>query len=171
MFGKLQLAQLEHFRTVDDRVHKNVLIQAEMADIVPAENLVLRKYIIIADDFFMGHADFLIHIIGDHHIYRRIRVHKSFDCLKDLEEGISVYPVVAVDDFKIFAGSVGQAAVDSVTVAAVFLIDGFHYGRIFSGILFGDLLCIVAGAVINDDDFHILSTRQYGMDCFFHISF
>ena len=48
---QLHLAQLQHFRAVDDRMHEDILIQSKTSDVIPAENLVFREHIIVRMTF------------------------------------------------------------------------------------------------------------------------
>ena len=168
---QFELTELEHFRAVDNRMHQDVLIKAEMSDVIPSENLVLRKNIVIPDDFFVLHPDFFIYVVGDDHIYFGVVFHKSSDCFENLKEGILIYPVIAVYDFKIFSGRVTQTTVNSIAMPAVFFADGFDNGRIFFLITLGDCLSAVFGSVIDNDDLDIFAAGENRVDRFFHISF
>ena len=105
------------------------------------------------------------------HINLRIRIHKSFDSVKDLEKRFFIYPVVAVHNFEIFSCCMFKTAVDGISVSAVFFFYSLYDVRIFFLIALGDFLSPVFGSVVYNDDFHILAAGQDGIDRFFHISF
>ena len=136
------------------------LVQTEATDIIPAENLVLREHIIVADDFFICHAHLLIHIIRDHHINLGICFHKPLHSLKDLEQGVLIHPVITVHDFEVFPRSVLEAAVDGVPVSAVFFLDGFDNAGIFFLVTLRDFLGPILGTVVDYDDLYIIAARQ-----------
>src|SRR5699024_11745958 len=125
------------------RVHQDILIQTETTDIIPSEDLVFRQDVVVADHFLVFHADFLVYIVGDHHIHLGVRIYKPFDRIENLYKRIFIYPVVTVYYFKIFSGGVLQSAVDSVTVSAILLADGFYDRRIFFMIALGDRKSVV----------------------------
>ena len=50
-----QLTESQHLGPVDHGMHENILVQMEASDIIPAEHLILRKYIAVMNDFFMCH--------------------------------------------------------------------------------------------------------------------
>ena len=138
MLRQIELAQFQHFRAVDDGVHEDVLIQSEPADVVPAEDLVLRQDVVVTDHFLVFHADFFVHIVGNDHIHFSFGFHKVFYGFKDLVKRFLIHPVVAVHDFKIFSGGMAQPPVHCVAVSAVFFADRFDNGGIFFLIAFGD---------------------------------
>ncbi len=111
MLRQLQLTELQHLGSVDHRMHQNVLIQPETSDVIPTENLVLRKDIIITD-----HLDFLTLNVIEHSMHINIMtkqeelarnivtktndirvicttVHKS----KGLEYGCVIMPYMGMD--------------------------------------------------------------------------
>ena len=172
VFRQFELAEFEHLRAVDDRVHQDILIQAETSDIVPAEDLILRKYVVIADHFLVLHADFFIHVVGDDHIDPGVCIYKPFDRIENLYKRILIYPVVTVYYFKIFSGGVLQTAVDSVTVSAILLADGFYDCRIFFLIALSYFLRSVYRPVVDYENFNIFpSADEDGVDGLFHICF
>ena len=171
VLGQLELAEFQHFRAVDDRMHEDVLVQPEASDIVPAENLVFRKDIVVADDFLVFHADFFIHIVCDDHIHLCIGFHESFHCFEYFEQGVFIDPVVAVHDFEVNACGVPQPPVHGVSVTAVLLADRLYDGRIFLLVALGYRLCPVGRAVVDNDDFHVFAAFEYGVDGLFHICF
>ena len=95
----------------------------ETADVVPAEDLVLRQDIVVADHLLVLHTDFFIDVVGDDHIHFIVGFHKAFHRFEDLVERFLIHPVVAVHDFKIFSGGMAQPPVHRVAVAAVLLAD------------------------------------------------
>ena len=65
-----------------------------------------------------------------------------------------------------------QSAVDSVTVSAILLVDGFYDRRIFFLIALGYFLCSVFRPVVDYEDFNIFpSADEDGVDSLFHICF
>ena len=69
MLRQFQLTKLKHLCTVNDRMHQDILIQTETSDILPFKNLILRKNIVITDNLLMCHANFLINIVRNDHVY------------------------------------------------------------------------------------------------------
>ena len=170
-FGRLKLAELEHLRAVDDRVHQDVLVQTETPDIVPAEDLVLREHVVIADHLLVLHADFFIYIVCDDHIDFRVRLNKAFDRVEDLKERILIHPVVAVHNLKILSGGVLQTAVDSVAVSSVFFFDSFYDRGVLFLIALGYFLRAVFGTVVDHEDLNVFPANEDGVDRLFHIGF
>ena len=124
-------------------MHQDILIQVESADIIPTEDLVLRKHVIIPDNFFLCHTYLLIYVICNHHIHLGISIYKPFYCFQNLHQRIFVHPVIAVHNFKIVSRGMGKSAVDCISVPAVFFIDCFDNCRILRGIALRNFLCPV----------------------------
>ena len=141
----------------------------EASDIIPAEHLILRKYIAVMNDFFMCHPNFLIHIIRNQHVYFRICIHKSLHCTQYLQQSLFIYPVITVHYFKIDTCGMRQTCIDRIPVTAVFLVYRFDDPRIFFLVFFCNLACPVWGSVINYNNLHIFSSGQDRLNCFFHI--
>ena len=140
---QLQLTKSQHLSPVDHGMHENILVQMEASDIIPAEHLILRKYIAVMNDFFMRHPNFLIHIIRNQHVYFRICIHKSLHCTQYLQQSLFIYPVITVHYFKIDTCGMRQTCIDRIPVTAVFLVYRFDDPRIFFLVFFCNLACPV----------------------------
>ena len=134
---------LKHLCTVNYRVHQDILIETEMSDVLPFKNLILRNNVIVTDDFLMCHADLLIYIVRNDHIYFRLIFYKSFDRIKDLQQCFLVYPVITVYNLKILSCRMLQSTVHCISVSTVRFRNCFYDRRIFFLISLCDFLSSV----------------------------
>ena len=166
MLRKLHSTVMEKFGTVDHGMHKKVLAFFHVAYFVPAKDLVCRETVSVLHDFFTGSTLLLIDKIADEKIHRIGSAGKIIKCLQDLIVSVLIYPVIAVHNFEIKAGCVFDSCIDCLSMAAVFLVDGFYDSWIFLCIVIRDLGSTVAGAIIYNDDLHFFSSDQQGIDAF-----
>ena len=142
-----------------------------MSDLIPVKNRIFGKHIVIADHFFMFHADFFVNIVWDYHIDKCVFFHKCFYCFKNFKQRAFVNPVVAVYYFKIFSCGMRKSAVDCIAVSSVFFLDRLDDRRILSFVPFGDFLRSVFWTIVDDKNFDIFSSDKDWVDRFFHIGF
>ena len=157
---------MEKFGTVDHGMHKKVLAFFHVAYFVPAKDLVCRETVSVLHDFFTGSTLLLIDKIADEKIHRIGSAGKIIKCLQDLIVSVLIYPVIAVHNFEIKSCCVFDSCVHCLSMAAVFLMDGFYDGWIFLGIIICNLGSTVTGTIIYNDDLYFLSSDQQGIDAF-----
>ena len=64
----------------------------------------------------------------------------------------------------------GQASIDSTSVPLIFLMNSFDTIRVFDCIFICNLCSVIlSGAVVYDQDFHVLSAGQKAFDAVSHI--
>ena len=112
----------------------------------------------------------LIDVVADHHIHGLLRQGLNPKLPQDLSQGLLLQPVVGIHHLVVESRGVAQPLVDPLSVAAVGLMNGPDHRGIFRGVSVADGGGIVlGGAVVNEDDLHLLSPGQERVDAFFHI--
>ena len=101
---ELQFTVSQKFRSVNDRMHQDILSCNEHLHIAPGKDLVLRKRQIIVHNFLVLRALFLIDKVCDQHIQGIFSVNKAAQGVKHLPVGLLIYPVIAVHNLKIDSG-------------------------------------------------------------------
>ena len=100
-------------------------------------------FVIVTNDFLMRHANLLIYIVRNDHIYFRLIFYKSFDRIKDLQQCFLVYPVITVYNLKILSCRMLQSTVHCISVSTVRFRNCFYDRRIFFLISLCDFLSSV----------------------------
>ena len=140
-----------------------------MSDILPVKNLILREHIPVVDTFFVLHSHLFIYIVGNQHIDLFSLILEPAQQSQDFVKRLFIYPVITVHYFKIGARRMSKTCGNRISVTAVFLVYYPDNIRLFPFILPGYLQGIVFGAIIDDDDLHILSARQDTFNRMCHI--
>ena len=170
VLGQHHTALAQDLGAVHDRVHQQVLVRAEVADMHPAEQTVLREHIGVADRVAGIILDVLIDVVADHQIRGRTACHEGLQLGQNGLEGGGVQPVVAVHDLVVQTGGVPDALIDALAVAAVLLMDGLDDGGVLCGVLVADGGGVILhGTVVHEDDLGLLSGREQRFDAVAHI--
>ena len=170
MLWQFQAAVPKHFHTVNDRMHQDILSQAEASCTVPVDELAFWKRHVVVHDLFVFCALFFINEVGNQHIQRHIVMDKFAQRIQNLHICLFVDPVIAVHDLIIDARRIAQSRIDGLAVTTVFLMNRPANPRIVSLILIGNLRRIIfCGTVIHDQDLHLIAARQQGFDAVTHI--
>ena len=170
MLWQFQAAVPKHFHTVNDRMHQDILSQAEASCTVPVDELAFWERHVVVHDLFVFCALFLINEVGNQHIQRHIVMDKFAQRIQNLHIRLFVDPVIAVHDLIIDARRIAQSRIDGLAVTTVFLMNRPANPRIVSLILIGNLRRIIfCGTVIHDQDLHLIAARQQGFDAVTHI--
>ena len=132
-----------------------------MPDIIPAEDLVLRKDIAISHRNALAFIDFLVDIIRDHQIGRLGKICLRTDEGHDGLHGFFVQPIVGIDHLEIKALSCGKASIHRAAMTSVFLMDRTDHIRVLGHKAIADLRSVVLrGTIVNEDDLDIVAQRQ-----------
>ena len=115
----------------------------------------------------VGHV--LIDVVGHHQVQRLGIVQMGAQLGQNLLQGIGVQPVIGVHYFEVHASGVADALIDTLTVAAVLLMDYADDGGVLFGVGIGDFAGVILGAVIHQDDFGVLARGEQGLDAMVHI--
>ena len=170
VLGQHHAAVSQDLGAVDDRVHEQVLVRAEVAHMHPAEQAVLREDVGVAHGVGGVVLHMLVDVVADHQVGGGAAGHKSLQLGQHGLQGGGVQPVVAVHDLVVEAGGVADALIDTLTMTAVLLMDGFDDGGILGGVLVADGWGLVFhGTVVHKDDLGLLSSRKQGLDAMAHI--
>ena len=102
---ELQFTVSQKFRSVNDRMHQDILSCNEHLHIAPGKDLVLRKRQIIVHDFLVLRALFLIDKVCDQHIEGIFSIDEAAQGVKHLSVCLLIDPVITVHDLKIDPGS------------------------------------------------------------------
>ena len=154
--GHRDPAVAQDVRAVAERVHEQVLRHAEMADLVPGDNLAAGHGVVVVDEGLRAILDVLVDIVGDHQVHAGVEFDEVAQLGEQGLEGLRVDPVVRVHDLEIHAVCLGECLEDGDAVAAVVLMDCLDDGgvlllplqRALQGIVLG-------GTVIHNDDLHV----------------
>ena len=146
-----------------------------MPHLGPAELATLGEHVAVMHDGARALVHLLIHVIGDDQIGRGAAPDLAAHVRHDVLHGTAIKPIVGVDHLEVQAGSVRQAGVHRLPVAAVFLMDGLDDARmellpaigLFRGIVFDR-------PVVDDDDLDVVAALiapacKDGFDAFIHI--
>ena len=170
VLGQHHAAVPQHLCAVHHRVHQQVLVGPEVADMRPAEQSVLGEHVGVAHGVAGVVLHMLVDIVADHQVRRGAPGNQRVQLGQHGPEGCFVQPVVAVHYLVIQAGGVADALIHALAVAAVLLMDGLDDGGIFGGVLVADGGGIVLhGTVVHKDDLGLLSGRKQGLDAMAHI--
>ena len=102
---ELQFTVSQKFRSVNDRVHQDILSCYEYLHIVPAKELIFRKCQLVAHDLLVSCALFLIDKVCDQHIEGIFSIDEAAQGVKHLSVCLLIDPVITVHDLKIDPGS------------------------------------------------------------------
>ena len=160
MFRQFKLTELQEIRSIDHRMHQYVLSQMKTLNIIPSENLILRKHILVFNDFLMNHSFLFIYIIGNQHIYLLLIRFKILKYFQNFLKCLFIYPVIAVHDFKIFSAGIRKTEIHCVTVSAVFFIDCLDDSRILLFISMRNLRSCILRSIIYNNNLYIFPTLQ-----------
>ena len=151
-------------------MHEDVLAQHKHLDILPGAELTFRQGRAVLHDALVLCALLLVHKVRDKHVQGLIAHHKAAQGLQNLFVGFCIDPVITVYYLKVNTGCCPQACIYGLAVAAVLLMDGAADARIACLILVRDLgSVILGGAVVHDQDLHLVSARKQGLDAVSHI--
>ena len=170
MLGQHHAALAQHLGAVHDRVHQQVLIRAEVPDVHPVKQALLREHVGVAHGMAGAVLHMLVHIVADHQIRRGAAFHQRGQALQHLFQGVGVQPVVAVHYLVVQAGGVADALIDALAVAAVLLMDGLDDSGVLCGVLVADGGGIILDrAVVHQNDLGLLACGQQRFDAVTHI--
>ena len=172
VLGQLQPALPQKLRPVDHGVHEDVLPQHKVLHIAPGDQLADRKGLLVVHHLFSPGALFLVDEVAHQKIQGRLPLHEGAQGIQDLHVGLLIDPVVAVHHLEIDSGGVSQAGVHRLPVSAVFLVDRPADARIIPLVFVRDLPgSVLGGAVVHDEDLHLLPPRQQALYTMTHIVF
>ncbi len=167
---QLQSAVPEHLGPVDHGMHQNVLAQHEVLHLVPTEDAVLREGRAVAHDLLVLLSHLVIDKVADEHIHRRTRQHLLPQLVHDPGQRILVDPVIGIHHLEEESARIAEAGIHRLAVPAILLMHRLADAGVFPLILLGDLQGIVLlGAVIHDDDLHLIPRRQNAFNAVPHI--
>ena len=170
MLGKLQMNIAQKLRTVNHRMHKQILALGETADLGPAEFTTLREHVAIPHDLLGTFVHLFIHVIANHHIRRFGKLHLAAQICHDFLHGIGIKPVVGVNNFEVAAGCFANTGIHTRTMAAIFLVDCLDDVRVAALPLVGLLARVVfRRTVIHDKNFNVIAAGQKRFNAFIHI--
>ena len=124
VLGQHHAAVPQHLRAVHHRVHQQVLVGPEVADMRPVEQPVLGEHVGVAHGVAGVVLHVLVDIVADHQVRRGAPGSQRVQLGQHGPEGGLVQPVVAVHYLVIQAGGVADALIHALAVAAVLLMDG-----------------------------------------------
>ena len=165
--GETAIAQ--HLRTVDNRVHEDVLGQAKVTAVIPGEELLYRQHTPVAHDLLRVVNGILVHVVDEHQIERLI---ERRELVEHAHVSVIVEPVIAIHDLEVGAARVLEPRHDRRAMAAVLLVDGTYHVRV-SGLphlrLFERI--VLGRPIIDDDDLDIVRTiaRENRLDAGIHV--
>ena len=170
VLGQHHAAVPQDLGAVDDRVHQQVLVRAEVAHVHPAEQAVLREDVGVAHGVAGVVLHMLVDVVADHQVGGGAAGHQSLQLGQHGLQGGGVQPVVAVHDLVIQAGGVPDALIHALAVAAVLLMDGLDDGGVLGGVFIADGRGLVLdGTVVHQDDLGLLPGGEQGLDAVAHI--
>ena len=170
MLGQHHAALAQHLSAVHDRVHQQVLVGAEVADVHPGEQTLLREDVGVPHSVAGAVLGVLVDIVADHQVRRGAPGSQRVQLGQHGPEGDFVQPVVAVYHLIIQAGGVADALVDALAVAAVLLMDGLDDGGVLGSVLVADGRGLVLhGTVVHEDDLSLLPGGEQRFDAVAHI--
>ena len=162
VLGQGHAAVPEQLGAVNDGVHQHILALAEMPRFLPAEHPALGQGVMVAHGVLVNRAYLVVDVITHQQVDLLLRLGKAPQTFQHLGIGLRVHPVVGVHHLEIQARGVGETRHHRVAVAAVFLVDGPDDARILAFIRIRDLRRVVPGAVVHDQDLHLVAARQQG---------
>ena len=122
----------------------------------------LRQGVVVAHGVLVNRADLVIDIVAHQQVDLFVRCGEAPQTFQHLGIRLRVHPVVGVHNLEIQARGVCKTRHHRVAVAAVFLVDGPHDAGIPAFVVVGDFRGIVLGAVVHDQDLHLVAAGQQG---------
>ena len=170
VLGQHHAAVPQHLCAVHHRVHQQVLVGPEVADMRPVEQPVLGEHVGVAHGVAGVVLHMLVDIVADHQVRRGAPGSQRVQLGQHGPEGCFVQPVVAVHYLVVQAGGVANALIHALAVAAVLLMDGLDDGGIFGSVLVADGGgVILGGTIVHQDDLGLLPGGEQGLDAMAHI--
>ena len=160
MLRQLHAAVIQNARPVNQRVHHKILLRAEPSRFFPAAKLSFGKYVPIADCFGRLLLQMIVHIVADDQIRFVFATAPEPQRRQKPVIRLCVQPVVRIHHFKINAGCQRHPCIDAGAVPAVFFMDHSHNVRILRRVSVRDLARPVGGAVVHQNDLHIVPAFQ-----------
>ena len=160
MLWQYQMTVTQQLCPINNRMHQNIFSDFKIPCLFPAEQLSLRKNIMVTGRRLVLCPFFFIYKITDHHIQHTSCRTKIMQCIQNLAITCFIYPVIAVYNLKIQSGSMIQSCIQSGTMAAVLLMNGTNNGWVFFRICICNRTCIIGRTIVYDNNFHIFSTDQ-----------
>ncbi len=157
-------------RAVEHGVHQQILGRAEVADVVPGEDLLRGEHVPVAHDLARVVRRVLVDVVGDHHVHRRGHTGELPQLLHHRGERRLVQPVVGVHDLVVQPLRVPQPLIDARPVPAVFLVDGPDEVRVAGRprVALGGGV-VLGGAVVDEQDLRLRPGGQQRLDAVVHI--
>ena len=157
-------AVAQHLRAVEQRVHEQVLVDAELAHLVPGEDATLGKHATVAHGLLRVVFHMLVNVVRDEQVDDLAFGNQGAHIGEQRLYSVAVNPVVGVDDLVVHALRGGKAREHRGTVATVGLMHGTHDTRTLGLPGIGLRRRVVfLGAVVDDDDLEVL-LRRAGVD-------
>ena len=167
--GQIQAAVDQQLGAIDHRVHQDVLALVEPAHLIPADHLFLRQGVGVAHHLFMAGAHLIVYKVAHHQIHFLATVHKITQGAQNLGVGFLVHPVVAVHNLEVTALSVLQSGHYRRAVTAVLLMYRTHNAGVQPFVFIRDGGGIVLGAVVHDQDLHLIAAGEQSIHAMAHI--
>ena len=169
MAGQIQAAVDQQLSAVDHRVHQDVLTLVEAAHLIPADHLLFGQGIAVAHHLFVAGAHLVVHKVAHHQVHLLLLLHEAAQSAQDLGKGLFIHPVVAVHDLEVTAPGVFQAGHHRRAVAAVLLMHRTHDAGIQSLVFIRNGSGIVLGAVVHNQDLHLVAAGEQGIHTMAHV--
>ena len=151
-------------------MHQNILAQHEDLHIIPGKQFVLRKRRPVVHNLFSLRALFLIDKVTDQHVQRLLAAYKPAKGREYLLIGRLIHPVITVHNFIINALGIAKSCINCLTMSAILLMDSPADTRILSFVFICYLRCtVLRGAVVDNQNLHLVASRQKRFDAVPHI--
>ena len=167
-----QVGLAQHVRAIAQTVHKQILVQTEVPDLIPGENLFARQGKLVANSGMRALVDLLVHVVGDKQVDALVALLKATQDRQHGRKGRAVEPVVGVYDLVVRTLRLAQARKDGDTVAAVLLVYRADDTGVTRLPLVGLGGRLVLGAVVHHDNLDIggvIAPLQDGGDAMVHV--
>ena len=117
----------------------------------------------------MAGAHLVVHKVAHHQVHLLLRLHEAAQGAQDLGIGLFVHPVVAVHNLEVTALCILQPGHYRRAVAAVLLVHRTHNAGIQPFVFVGNGRGIVLGAVVYNQDLHLIAAGEQSIHAMAHV--
>ena len=159
MLWKFELDVAQHFRTIDDRVHEEILAWLETTDLIPCAFSISWENVTIANGSARAFIDLFIDVVAYDKISCFAKLALPAEVRHDLSHGFFIEPVVRINYLEITPTSIFETRVDGRTVAAILLMDCVDGFRVALMPFVSLLSCVVLRrAIVDNKNFDIAAS-------------
>ena len=156
-----QAAVPQQLGAVNHGMHEQVMAKTKV-HFIPAKNPIHRQILAVLHHMLVLNAHLVIHVIANQGVDFFPGVRHLLQPCQHPAEAILIHPVVRVHHLEVLAGCMGEAAHHRIPMAAILLVNGTNNTGIPLLKIIGNFCRPILGAVIHNENLHILAAGKQG---------